>query len=76
MDPKYLPQMADQTSRSRPLVAIGRATRLVFVQIEKNRSASSARRFLDTLHKACPIKITRLLTESGKELSDRLFASR
>ena len=28
------------------------------------------------LHKACPIKITRLLTDNGKEFTDRLFASR
>ena len=28
------------------------------------------------MHKACPIKITRLLTDNGKEFTDRLFASR
>lgn len=76
MDIKYLPQMADQTSRSYLFVAIDRATRWVFVQIKKDKSAASARSFLDALHKACPIKITRLLTDNGKEFTDRLFASR
>ena len=28
------------------------------------------------LHKACPIKIQKLLTDNGKEFTDRLFASR
>ena len=28
------------------------------------------------LHKACPIHITRVLTDNGKEFTDRLFASR
>ena len=50
------------------VVAIDRATRLVFVQIKKDKSAASARSFLDGLHKACRIKITRLnrgLVEAG-----------
>jgi Integrase core domain len=73
---KYLPQLVDQTSRSYLFMAIDRATRWVFVQIKKDNSAASARSFLDALHKACPIKITRLLTDNGKEFTDRLFASR
>jgi len=46
------------------------------MQIKKDKSAASARSFLDALHKACPIKITRLLTDNAKEFTDRLFASR
>ena len=76
MDVKYLPQMADQSQRSYLFVAIDRATRWVFVQITSDKTAASARRFLAALHKACPIKITRLLTDNGKEFTDRLFASR
>jgi hypothetical protein len=68
--------MADQTSRSYLFVAIDRATRWVFVQIKKDKSAASARSFLDALHKACTIKSNRLLTDNGKEFTDRLFASR
>ena len=76
MDLKYLPQMADQPSRSKLFVAIDRSTRWVLMQIKKDKSAANARSVLGALQKACPIKITRLLTDNGKELTDRLFASR
>ena len=76
MDIKYLPQMADETSRRYLFVAIDRATRWVFVAIKSNKSAASAKSFLAALHKACPIKITRLLTDNGREFTDRLFALR
>jgi transposase InsO family protein len=76
MDVKYLPQMADETARRYLFVAIDRATRWVFVAIKANKSAASARAFLNALHTACPITITRLLTDNGKEFTDRLFASR
>ena len=76
MDVKYLPQMQDETKRRYLFVAIDRATRWVFVAIKGNKSAGSARAFLNALHKACPIKINKLLTDNGKEFTDRLFASR
>ena len=87
MDVKYLPQMADETGRSYLFVAIDRATRWVYIAIHPNKSAASARAFLKALAKACPIKITRLLTENepqakfqrsynGKEFTDRLFGAR
>ena len=28
------------------------------------------------MHKACPIRLTKLLTDNGKEFTDRLFATR
>lgn len=76
MDVKYLPQMLDQDKRSYLFVAIDRATRWVFVQIKPDKTARSAGSFLTALHKACPIKIQKLLTDNGKEFTDRLFASR
>lgn len=76
VDVKYLPQMADETSRRYLFVAIDRATRWVFVQIKKNKTAASAKAFLTALHKACPMNIQKLLTDNGKEFTDRLFASR
>jgi len=68
-------------------VAIDRATRWVYIAIHPNKSAALARAFLKALAKACPIKITRLLTENepqakfqrsynGKAFTDRLFGSR
>ena len=57
--------MADETER-----------RYLFVAIKPNKTAASARGFLDELHKVCPIKITKLLTDNGKEFTDRLFGSK
>lgn len=76
VDVKYLPQMADETQRRYLFVAIDRATRWVYVAIKSNKTAASAKAFLGALHKACPLKIHKLLTDNGKEFTDRLFASR
>jgi transposase InsO family protein len=89
VDLKYLPQMADETSRRYLFVAIDRATRWVFVRILPTKTAANARKFLRDLHRACPIRITKMLTDRaigtplvretmarGKEFTDRLFASR
>ena len=74
IDVKYLPQMADESSRRYLFVAIDRATRWVFVAIKKDKTARSAAAFLKALHKACPIKIQKILTDNGKEFTDRLFS--
>ena len=74
IDVKYLPQMQDQDRRSYLFVAIDRATRWVFIQIKSNKTAASAKAFLNAFHKACPMKITKVLTDNGKEFTDRLFA--
>ena len=76
IDVKYLPQMPDETSRRYLFVAIDRATRWVFVQIKSHKTAAAAHSFLNALHKACPIKMQKILTDNGKEFTDRLFASR
>lgn len=76
MDVKYLPQMQDEAKRRYLFVAIDLATRRVFVAIKKDKSAASARAFVNALHKACPIKINKLLTDNSKEFTDRLLASR
>ena len=76
MDVKYLPQMAGEGKRRYLFVAIDRATRWVFVAVKTDKTAASAKAFLNALHKACPIKIVKLLTDNGKEFTDRLFASR
>jgi len=76
VDVKYLPQMADETERRYLFVAIDRATRWVFIQIKAHKTAIAAKSFLAALHKACPVKITKLLTDNGKEFTDRLFGTR
>jgi transposase InsO family protein len=68
--------MADETTRRYLFVAIDRANRWVFVRIMPAKTAANARRFLRDLHRACPIKIAQILTDNGKEFTDRFFASR
>lgn len=53
-----------------------RATRWVFIQIKSHMKAAAARSFLNTLHKACPIKMQKIMTNNGRELTDRSFAIR
>ena len=54
IDVKYMPQMADETSRRYLFVAIDRATRWVFIRISIAKTAANARRFLRDLERACP----------------------
>lgn len=68
--------MADEAQRRYLFVAIDRATRWVFVQVKAHKTAASAKSFLRAVHAACPMNITRVLTDNGKEFTDRLFASR
>jgi transposase InsO family protein len=76
VDVKYLPQMADETTRRYLFVAIDRATRWVSIQIKANKTAASAKSLLAAWHRACPIKIGNLLTDNGKACTDRLFGAR
>jgi transposase InsO family protein len=76
IDVKYLPQMADETRRRYLFVAIDRATRWVFVRVYPAKTAANARRFLRDLERAAPMKITHILTDNGKEFTDRLFGLR
>lgn len=76
IDVKYLPQMRDEDRRRYAFVAIDRATRWVYVGLMKDKSARSARAFFKALEKAAPFRIRTILTDDGKEFTDRLFASR
>ncbi len=76
IDVKYLPQMIDEDRRRQLFVAIDRATRWDFVRICPAKTAANARRFLHDLDRAAPMKITRILTDNGKDFTDRLFGLR
>jgi transposase InsO family protein len=76
IDVKYLPQMADETARRYLFVAIDRATRWVIIRVFKAKTAANARRFLRDLERACPLRIRTILTDNGKEFTDRLFGLR
>lgn len=71
MDIKYLPQMPDETARRYLFVAIDRATRWVFMRIYADQSKASSVNFLERLHGAAPMKITKLLTDNGSQFTDR-----
>ena len=71
IDIKYLPQMPDQTSRRYLFVAIDRASRWVFIRTYKDQSEASSTDFLRRVGKACPFKITKLLTDNGSQFTDR-----
>ena len=68
--------MADEDQRWFLFVAIDRATRWVYAEIFAEKTAVAARRFLRHLHKACPVHIRKILTDNGKEFTDRLFGAR
>lgn len=71
IDVKYLPQMQDEASRGYLFVAIDRATRWVYLEIRRDKTAKSAKAFLNKVIKAAPFKITKVLTDNGKEFTDR-----
>jgi len=71
IDIKYLPKMPDETGRNYLFVAIDRATRWVYLEIFPDKTASSAQRFLEVVVEQAPFHITKLLTDNGKEFTDR-----
>jgi hypothetical protein len=75
VDIKYLPQMPDESARRYLFVAIDRATRWVFLHIYGDMTESSSVDFLRRLREACPIKITKILTDNGSQFTDR-FANK
>ena len=76
VDVKYLPQMVDKDHRRYLFVAIGHATRWVYVELCDDKGAATARRFRRHLQKVCPVRIRTNLTDNGKEFTNRLFGSR
>jgi transposase InsO family protein len=74
VDVKYLPQMPDETSRKYLFAAIDRATRWVYMEIRANKSADSAQGFLKNLLQKAPFVIAKILTDNGKEFTDRFCA--
>ncbi len=75
VDVKYLPQMPDQDQRTYLFAAIDRATRWVYVEILQDKTAASASGFLTRLIAQAPFNISKLLTDNGKEFTDRFCAT-
>lgn len=71
VDLKYLPQMPDETQRRYLFVAIDRASRWVYLELLASKSARAAQGFLNRLLTKAPFTVTRVLTDNGKEFTDR-----
>ena len=71
VDIKYLPQMPDETSRRYLFVAIDRASRWVYLELRKSKSADAATGFLNRLVAKAPFIIRKLLTDNDKAFTDR-----
>jgi transposase-like protein len=71
---KELPRMPDEAGKSYLCVAIDRASRWVYFEILPDKTAQGTRDFLDRLAAACPFKIEKILTDNGKEFTDRFTA--
>ena len=69
LDVKYLPRLHGK--RAYVFVAIDRATRYVYVEIFDDRTAASARGFLERFLAGFPAKVHTILTDNGSEWTDR-----
>ncbi|BAC08272.1 tll0721 [Thermosynechococcus vestitus BP-1] len=75
IDVKYLPQMPDEEQRRYLFVAIDRATRWVYLAIHEEKSAESATRFLANVLANAPFVVRTVLTDNGKEFTDRFSSA-
>ncbi len=75
VDVKYLPQMPDESERKYLFAAIDRATRWVFFEVRDNKDAANAVEFVEALREAVPFQIRTILTDNGKEFTDRFCAT-
>lgn len=75
VDVKYLPQMPDERCRKYLFAAIDRASRWVYIEIRADKTAASASSFLDNLVRKVPFEISKVLTDNGKEFTDRFCAT-
>jgi transposase InsO family protein len=71
VDIKYLPKMQGEKAQSYLFVAIDRATRWVFAHIYSAKTAANAADFIAKLHTAFPATIHTILTDNGKEFTNR-----
>ena len=69
LDIKYLPPLNRQ--RAYAFVAIDRATRYVYVEIHRDRTAATARSFLERFLVHFPHPVHTILTDNGSEWTDR-----
>ena len=74
IDLKTLPKMPDEAAQTYLAVAIDRASRWVYFEILPHKTAENTRAFVEHLLEKCPFKIEKILTDNGKEFTDRFTA--
>ncbi len=74
VDVKYLPRMPDEAEHRYLIAAIDRASRWVYFEIRPDKTAATAAGFLERLHAKAPFVIRTVLTDNGKEFTDRFCA--
>ncbi len=67
--------MSDDPQKRYWLVAIDRATRWVYLEVIDDKSSTTMAAFIRGLQEKCPVKIKTILTDNGKELTDRFTAN-
>ena len=71
VDIKYLPKMPDEGQHQYLFVAIDRASRMVCLAIYPEKTAANAEHFLRKVEQRFPFIIQYVLTDNGKEFTDR-----
>ena len=72
---KYLPRMPAEAEHRYLLAAIDRASRRVYFEIQPDKTADTAAGFLERLHAKAPFLVRTVLTDNGKEFTDRFCAT-
>ena len=75
VDIKYLPRMPDEAQHQYLFAAIDRASRWVYFEIQPDKTAVTAAQFLERLCAKAPFRIRTLLSDNGKEFTDRFCAT-
>ena len=74
IDLKSLPKMPDESEHQYLSVAIDRASRWVYFEIFQHKTAENTSAFVKRLVEKAPFKIEKILTDNGKEFTDRFTA--
>ena len=76
VDIKKMPKLKGETEKRYLFVSIDRATRYVYLSLKANKEAASAVNFLNEMEKHYPYRIIKVLTDNGKEFTDRFIKGR
>ena len=74
IDLKSLPKMPDEAEHQYLCVAIDRASRWVYFETFPHKTAENTSAFIARLIAKAPFKIEKILTDNGKEFTDRFTA--